>query len=104
MRTRREVHQSGAGNFWSPSGILRFSHLGRSRSPKRVLGRRLWIAAAAEERQEPCADCAGAEGEHDAVGPSLESVPNAMQNNQHRSLDSRGAAEGQDEAHGAPDP
>lgn len=49
-----------------------------SRSPKRALGRGLRTAAAAEERQEPCADCAGAEGEHDAVGPSLESVPNAL--------------------------
>lgn len=78
VRTRREVHQSGAGNFWSPSGFLRFSHLGGSRSPKRVLGRGLRTAAAAEERQEPCANCAGAEGEHDAVGPSLESVPNAL--------------------------
>lgn len=78
VRTRREVHQSGAGNFWSPSGFLRFSHLAGSRSPKRALGRGLRTAAAAEERQEPCADCAGAEGEHDAVGPSLESVPNAL--------------------------
>lgn len=56
-----------------------------------------------QREKEPCADCPGTEDEHDAVGPSLEGVSNAMQNNQHGCLYSRGTTERQDKAHGAPD-
>lgn len=41
---------------------------------------------------------------HATVGQQGPRGQTYVQNNQHRSLDSRGAAEGQDEAHGAPDP
>lgn len=78
VRAMRKVNPSSAGNFWDQSGFLRFSHPGGSRSSRGVLGRGLRIAAAAEKGEEPRADCAGAEDEHDAVGPSLEGVPDAL--------------------------
>lgn len=78
VRTMRKASHSSAGQFWGPPGFLRTSCLVGRRSPRRGLGGGLRIAAAAAEGEEPGADCLGAEDEHDAVGPSLEGVPNAL--------------------------
>lgn len=74
--TVRKANGSSARPFWGPSGFLRFSHLGGNRRPRRALDGGPRIAAA--EREEPRADGPGAENEHDAVGPSLEGVSNAL--------------------------
>ena len=76
-----EGSSSGAWKFvWGPPGPLRLTLGGRRGLgwAGQALGGRRLRGAATTEREESGPDRAGAEDEHDAVGASLEGVPDAL--------------------------